>query len=81
MNTKIDVKSALVGLVIGVLSILAIGAGDSSATHQGRYQIVASGNPTVFAMVDTETGRVWMANGTANQLRSDPDFFQAKRDK
>lgn len=77
MNIKIDRKSALAGIAVGILAMLVIGAGTPSS-EAGRYQVVGAGTPSVFVMVDTETGRAWMANGTVNQLRSDADFFNKK---
>jgi hypothetical protein len=59
MNTKIDLKSALCGLAVGVLAMLAIGAATPSNAI-GRYQ-VASGSGFV-TIIDTTTGRAWGAN-------------------
>jgi hypothetical protein len=61
MNTKIDLKSALCGLAVGVLAMLAIGAATPSNAI-GRYQ-VASGSGFV-TIIDTTTGRAWGANLT-----------------
>jgi hypothetical protein len=80
MKIQIDLKSALFGMGAALLIVLATGAATSSPTV-GRYQIAAAGTPSVFVVVDTATGKVWMGNGTANQLRSDSDFFDAKLDK
>jgi len=80
MKTTIDIKSAMLGLAIGVVAMLAIGAEDSLSNTVGRYQVeTCPGNPSGFVvLVDTTTGKVWMANGSGNQLRSDPDFFAPK---
>ena len=59
MNTKIDLKSALCGLAIGVLGMLASGAAESS-NRVGRYQI--AGGAGTFAILDTATGQAWGAN-------------------
>lgn len=79
MNSKTNFKSALCGLAVGVVAMLAIGATSETDKPVGRYQVAGAGTPSVFVMVDTMTGRAWMANGTANQLRSDADFFQPKQ--
>ncbi|HEY1717078.1 MAG TPA: hypothetical protein VGH42_02140 [Verrucomicrobiae bacterium] len=79
MKIQIDLKSAVCGLIVGVAAMFAIGA-DSSSNQVGRYQIqTCPGNPSGYAVVlDTATGKVWMGNGNANQLRSDGNFFDPK---
>ena len=77
MKSRIDLKSAVLGLGIGVLTIVAIAAGDSTQNRVGRYQL--GGNqvgPTL--MIDTVTGQVWGINSTTAQLRNDPEFFTRK---
>ena len=77
MKSRIDWKSAALGLGIGVLAVLAIAAGDKPQSQIGRYQL--GGNqvgPTL--MIDTVTGQVWGINSTTAQLRNDPDFFTKK---
>ena len=59
MNTRIDLKSALCGLVVGVLAMLAMGATES-LTPVGRYQVAAGAG--FFTIVDTATGQAWGAN-------------------
>ena len=59
MNTKIDLKSALCGLAVGVLAMLAIGAATPSNAI-GRYQV--SGGSSVCTILDTTTGRAWAAS-------------------
>ncbi|HLX69841.1 MAG TPA: hypothetical protein VKV04_09470 [Verrucomicrobiae bacterium] len=80
MKTTIDIKSAVLGLAIGIVAMLAIGAEESPSNPVGRYQVqTCPGNPSGFAvLVDTTTGKVWMGNGSGNQLRSDLDFFAPK---
>jgi hypothetical protein len=68
MNAKIDLKSALCGLVVGILAMLAIGASEAPNAI-GKYQ-VASGAGFV-TIVDTTTGQAWGAN-----LASPPPGFQ-----
>ena len=60
MKTQIDIKSALFGIVVGVLVMFAIGAGTSS-NPVGKYKIEASATPYGLAsfVVDTQTGEVW----------------------
>jgi hypothetical protein len=76
MNTKIDLKSALFGLAIGVLGVLAIGAGETSNPN-GRYQV--AGGAASFMIVDTATGQAWGAS-TAS-LSATPGYWEKKSDK
>jgi hypothetical protein len=74
MKTQIDIKSALVGIVVGVLAVLAVGAGTSS-NEVGRYQ---AGCGTGFAIIiDTKTGQAWGATRDTTS-RGDANFFDAK---
>jgi hypothetical protein len=89
MNIRIDLKSLLCGLTLGVLATLAIGA--TTAPYQGgRFQIAGAAN--FFMVVDTSTGQVWggnfnqLAQGTPAQefktcAQSSGDFFQSKLEK
>jgi hypothetical protein len=74
MNTKIDLKSALCGLAIGVLAMLVIAAAESS-NPVGRYQV--AGGAGSFAVVDTVTGQTWAAN-TASIQGAQPGFWDKK---
>jgi hypothetical protein len=79
MNTKFDLKSALCGLLGGVLATLVIGAGEAS-NPAGRYQV--SGTQTGGIILDTKTGQAWAFSPvTSAQIRNDADFFQPKVDK
>ncbi len=77
MNTKIDLKSALCGLAVGVLAMLAMGAGESS-NSVGRYQV--AGGAGSFVVLDTTTGQAWGAN-TASLQGIPPNFWDKKLDK
>ena len=75
MNTKIDIKSALFGIVIGVLVTLAIGAAAPSGPV-GRYQIGGTSNQGL--VLDTATGEVWAMFFSSGGGKADPDFFVPK---
>jgi hypothetical protein len=75
MNTKIDIKSAMLGLGIGVLVTLGIAA-TSSRDANGRYQVAGTGNHGL--VVDTATGQVWSGYFPSNEGKTDADFFQPK---
>ena len=65
---KIDLKSALLGLVLGVIVTAAIGA-VSSPAQVGRYQIAGTGNQGL--VLDTVTGQVWSAYFSSGGGRED----------
>jgi hypothetical protein len=75
MKTKIDTKSAVIGLGVGVLVALGVAAASSSGPV-GRYQIAGTSNHGLI--LDTVTGRVWTAYFPPNQGTTDGDFFTAK---
>lgn len=56
---KIDLKSALLGLLIGIGTMFAMGAGESSP-NEGKFQ-VATGN-SIVVILNTETGQAWYSN-------------------
>ena len=76
MKIQIDLKSALLGITVGVLGMFALGAGTSS-NPTGKYQIAAAAAPNgvVFSVVDTQTGEVWGADSVANWGSSKGDRF------
>lgn len=76
MNTKIDVKSALIGLLLGVLVTVAIAAA-SSPGQAGRYQVAGTGSYGL--VLDTVTGQVWSMFFSSSGGRTDGDtFYQPK---
>ena len=75
MNTKIDIKSAILGLGIGVLVTLGIAA-SSAPNTLGRYQIAGTGNHGL--LVDTVTGQVWAGYFDSSGGKTDANFFQPK---
>jgi hypothetical protein len=75
MNTKIDIKSALFGLGVGVLATLAMAATSSPGTI-GRYQVAGTGNHGL--VIDTATGQVWTGYFNPAGGKTDGDFFRPK---
>ena len=77
MKIHLDLKSAAFGLAIGVLAMLATGAGISSG-DTGRYQ-VSGGEQGCAVMVDTRTGQAWAFQpSTTSQWKRDANFWDAK---
>ena len=76
MNTKIDMRSALVGLCAGVLVTLAIGAASSGPGAVGRYQI--GGTSTHAIILDTANGETWFKHFPAHAGYTSPDFEKPK---
>lgn len=56
---KVDIKSLVLGLVIGILALLAIGAA-SRGKSIGQYQVSLSANvrDVFYAKIDTGTGEI-----------------------
>ncbi len=82
MNIKIDIKSAVIGLAVGVLVTLGVAATTPPVIRLGRYQIVSNVNNGGMGgshslIIDTVTGKVWVGYVPAN-AQSDGDFFQPK---
>ena len=77
MNNKIDIKSALIGLCLGVMTMLAIGASSSTPTV-GRYQI--GGTASHGLVLDTVTGQVWSSFLPQQTGHTDQDFVKVKLD-
>lgn len=78
MKTQIDIKSALVGIIVGVLAVLAVGAGTSS-NEVGRYQVSSGAGYSI--MFDTKTGQAWgsvFAPSSGSSIHNDGNFFNAK---
>jgi hypothetical protein len=83
MNTKIDIKSALVGLGAGVLVALLVAAASSPGSSVGRYQMTSTGqngNGSECFVIDTTSGKVWKASLPPN-CGTDAGFFQPKNDQ
>ena len=78
MNAKIDLKSTVIGLLAGILGVLALGAG-SPSSQTGRYRV--EGTTPYFLLVDTQTGQVWCGNFQTGLKATDADFFLPKGDK
>ncbi len=82
MKTKIDIKSAVIGLAVGALVTLGVAATTSSGSSVGRYQLVSNVNSggqggSFSLIIDTQTGKVWSAYSLPTG-QSDADFFQPK---
>lgn len=77
MKTKIDTKSALIGLGVGVFLMLGVAAA-SSPGSAGRYQIAGTGNHGM--VLDTATGQVWSMFLSSTSGKADGDFYKPKID-
>ncbi|MEI6195997.1 MAG: hypothetical protein WCS42_16880 [Verrucomicrobiota bacterium] len=76
MKTQIDLKSVLLGVSLGVLTMFALGAG-TSPNETGRYQV--SSGQTTAVIVDSKTGQAWAFSPVnTGQYRSDPEFWNVK---
>lgn len=75
MNNRIDLKSALLGLLLGILAVVGIAAA-SAPGHVGRYQVGGTGAHAVI--VDTATGQAWSAFLSSVGGKTDSNFYQPK---
>jgi hypothetical protein len=57
MKTKIDLKSAGIGLLAGVIVTFTLGAAAKTTGPVGRFQI--TGIQSHAFVIDTATGQVW----------------------
>ena len=71
MKTEIDIKSALIGLLAGIATMLAMGASSPTPTV-GRYQV--GGTASQALVIDTVTGQVWTKFTPSGSGTSDNDF-------
>jgi hypothetical protein len=79
MHTKIDLKSALCGLALGVLALFAVGATDTPSHPIGRYQCSAAID--LLLIVDTTTGQAWAIRpGNVSITGAPAGFFDKKVD-
>ena len=74
MNTKLDTKSLLAGVLLGLLVCACLAGFTFGAnTGVGRYQIIAAGStgdPYIYYL-DTKTGRCWVANTPVESAAKD----------
>jgi hypothetical protein len=56
---KIDTKSLLVGMILSVCVLLALGAATGGRADIGRYQVACPDSSSVCFVIDTTTGQVW----------------------
>ena len=59
MTLKVDIKSLTLGLVVGIIALLAIGAG-SRGNSDGQYQVSIAANVrnVFYAKIHTGTGEI-----------------------
>jgi hypothetical protein len=79
MKINIDLKSALFGLALGSMTILAVGAANSSSSPPlGRYQGAAGQG--ILLIVDTATGQAWALQPGGVSITGAPaGFFENKK--
>ena len=73
---KLDLKSALLGLIAGVVIMVALGAAPSIGPV-GRYQVAGTASHAII--VDTQTGKAWTAFFQQHGGNTDADFKAPKQ--
>ena len=60
MKTQIDTKSMLIGILLTLCCIFALGATTSTNSNSNaRFQLAAPGEGNNAYIIDTTTGEVW----------------------
>ena len=77
MNRNSDLCKVVLGILLGMGAILALGASRTDEPKLGRYQITTS--DTRAYIIDTATGRVWEKFTDRSAGSTDPDFKTAKQ--
>jgi hypothetical protein len=71
MQKKIDIKSMVLGVVLGTAVMLSVAAATTQSSSSGRFQLtVADG---YIVKIDTTTGQVW----TTFLTKPSPEFMAA----
>lgn len=76
MKNTFDLKSATIGLLLGIIVILGAGAAASKSTHVGRFQI--GGTTSHAVILDTATGKAWRCYLPPNGGSTDSIFWKEK---
>lgn len=77
MKIQIDLKSAVCGLLLGVVTMLCLGAAPGRPDQIRRYEVVTgtTGTGGYALLLDTTTGKVW---GRVRDFAHDGNFFDEK---
>lgn len=77
MKIQIDLKSAVCGLLLGVVLVVCGGAAMGRPDQIRRYEVVTgvTGTGGYALLLDTTTGKVW---GRAKDFAHDGNFFDEK---
>jgi len=75
---KMDTKSTLFGLFVGVVAMVAIAAAENTSAPVGRYQATAASGFVVI--LDTQTGKAW-GTTTPDVPTTHDGFWEEKSDK
>lgn len=76
MKTMFDIRSVLIGAVLAVFLLLALGASLNSSPQVDRFRFGASGSH-VF-VIDTATGQVWGKYVTPRRDMTSQEFMGPK---
>ena len=60
MKTQLDIRSMLIGILLTICCIFALGAARSTnPALNARFQLVCPGEGSNAFVIDTSTGQVW----------------------
>jgi len=57
MKSKIDIRSMVIGAVVGAVVMFSVGAVPKQTSSWGRYQLVSTDG--YMLKIDTTTGQIW----------------------
>jgi len=82
MKIQIDLKSAVVGLLIGAATMFVVGA-ETSPNQNGRFQVAIASSPfesdrALAVIVDTQTGQSWGETARTSWHDDAGKFWNAK---
>ncbi|UCC99708.1 MAG: hypothetical protein JSW66_07450 [Phycisphaerales bacterium] len=79
MNS-IDIKSLIIGLLLGLCAVFATGSARIIQNDKGRYRIAGPPKANFCVVIDTRTGHVWHRQGASTGSDwGSPDEWEKKK--
>ncbi|KPK44077.1 MAG: hypothetical protein AMJ65_04025 [Phycisphaerae bacterium SG8_4] len=76
---SIDMKSLIIGLLLGLCAVFAAGAVSGGKNRVGRYRLFGTANGSSCMVLDSQTGQVWYRyNSTSGFDWGSPDEWKKK---
>jgi hypothetical protein len=65
---RFDLKSSVIGLLLGICLMLVLGAANRGDGDVGRYEVERSGQSGACFVIDSVTGQTWVRYSGAHGL-------------